>query len=420
MIINNLNITSKKVQYSSSLRGQSLKQSVDNQYIRIASLSLAMTSRILLFILISFSFVLTSKAQKHDFGGQVIGWSTFNFNKPVLSQGGIRYIPDYKYKKKYKNHLVLKSNISINAYGTGLLTGLDSINTDYDIKPYRLQVGLSGEQFDLRIGLQKINFGSASMLRPLMWFDKIDPRDPLQLTDGVYGLLGRYYFLNNANIWLWSLFGNEKTKGWEIFQSNWKIPEIGGRIQYPLLTGELAATYHHRKGIFSDSFADTLSSRDGFSENRFALDGKFDYEIGFWFETVLIHQNLDFTNQCYQRIINIGADYTFGLGNGLSVKTEFFAYQQTNKVFNKGRGINFSAISITYPLNIINNIQAIVYYDVTNNDIYRFVNFSWTYDDWMFYVMGFWNPDNFQIYQNVRETRMFGGYGAQIMLVFNY
>ncbi len=375
---------------------------------------------ILLFFVISFSCVLTSNAQKNDFSGQVIGWSTFNFSEPFLTQGGLRYIPDYKYTKKLKNNLVLKTDLSINAYGNALLYGLDSIETDYNIKPYRLQFGLSGHQFDLRLGLQKINFGSASLLRPLMWFDKIDPRDPLQLTDGVYSLLGRYYFLNNANIWLWSLFGNEKTKGWETFQTNLKIPELGGRIQYPVLTGELAATYHHREGVFDDTFADTLSNKNGFSENRYALDGKFDLEIGLWFETSLIHQNLDYTNQRYQRLVNIGADYTFALGNGLNVTTEYFAYQKTDNVFGKGKGINFGAMSLNYPINIINNIQAIVYYDFTNNDFYRFVNFSWTYDNWVIYVMGFWNPDNFQIYQNVGEANMFGGYGTQFMLVFNH
>lgn len=35
-----------------------------------------------------------------------------------------------------------------------------------------------------------------------MRFDQVDPRDPLKLTDGVRGLLGRYCFLNNADIWL--------------------------------------------------------------------------------------------------------------------------------------------------------------------------------------------------------------------------
>ena len=107
-------------------------------------------------------------------------------------------------------------------------------------------VKFSGDQFELRAGLQKINFGSAQMFRPLMWFDRIDPRDPLQLTDGVYGLLARYYFLNNANIWLWGLYGDDKIKGWELIPSKKNSIEYGGRVQLPLYTGEIAATYHHR------------------------------------------------------------------------------------------------------------------------------------------------------------------------------
>ena len=142
-------------------------------------------------------------------------------------------------------------------------------------------------------------------------------------------------------------------------------------------------------------------------------------EIGLWFEAALIHQNLDFTNQRYQRLINVGADYTFGLGNGLNLITEYFTYQKTESIFGNGEGIGFGAMSLSYPINIINNLQAIVYYDFTNNDFYRFVNFSWTYDNWVIYVMGFWNPDNFQIYQNVGDANIFGGYGAQIMIVFN-
>ena len=104
----------------------------------------------------------------------------------------------------------------------------------------------SGDQFEVRAGLQKINFGSASMLRPLMWFDQIDPRDPLQLTDGVYVLLGRYYFLNNANIWVWALYGNDSRKGWEQIPSLKKVPEFGGRLQLPVSHGELGTTYHYR------------------------------------------------------------------------------------------------------------------------------------------------------------------------------
>ena len=375
---------------------------------------------ILSFLLITIICDYSSYGQESDFSEQVIGSSIFNFDDPFLTLAGIRYLPDYKSSSSLKDNLLLKTNFSLNIFGNALLYNLDSADTDFKIKPYRLQLGIVGDQFDVRLGLQKINFGSASLLRPLMWFDRIDPRDPLQLTDGVYSVLARYYFLNNANIWLWSLYGNKDKKGWEAFQSNKRKPEIGGRIQYPILKGELALTYHYREGVFDGTFADTLTNRSGFSENRYAIDGKFDMEIGFWFEGALIHQNLDFTNQRYQRLINVGADYTFGLGNGLNVITEYFTYQKTEDIFGKGSGIEFSAMSLSYPLNIINNLQAIVFYDITNNDFYRFVNCSWTYDNWIIYVSAFWNPDNYQIYQNISGTNIYGGYGAQLMIVFNH
>jgi len=249
--------------------------------------------------------------------------------------------------------------------------------------------------------LQKINFGSATFLRPLMWFDKIDPRDPLQLTDGVYALLARYYFQNNTNIWLWGLYGNDEIKGWEIFPSfNDKI-EYGGRIQTPVLTGELAFTYHHRKADLSKiNLEKPLSSNDFLNENRIGLDGKWDIGIGLWFELSLTHQDFDIYNLVYRRAINLGADYTFALGNGLNVMTEFFTYGMSEEVFSNSENIYFSSLSLNYPLGIIDNFSTIVYYDWTNKDWYRFVNWQQTYDKWSFYLMGFWNPDKFQIYNN--------------------
>jgi hypothetical protein len=375
------------------------------------------TKLIIFFILLMLANLKIS-AQFMDKQGQLINRVTINPEKPFESQVGVQYFPSLLFNKDLNDTYSFNWEFTLNMYSTLLLAD-ESTDLDAKIKPYRGWVSFSGNQLDLRLGLHKINFGSASLLRPLMWFDKIDPRDPLQMTDGVHAILGRYYFLNNANIWFWFLYGNDDTKGWEIFPSDMEKPEIGGRIQLPFLTGEIAGTYHYREGVFDGTFADTLSNRTGFSENRYAIDGKFDLEIGLWFEAALIHQNLDFTKQQFQRLINVGADYTFGIGNGLNVIAEYFTYQQAESVFGNGDGIEFGAMSLSYPLNIINNLQAIVYYDFTNNDFYRFVNFSWTYDNWIIYIMGFWNPDNFQIYQNVGDANIFGGYGAQLMLVYN-
>jgi hypothetical protein len=379
----------------------------------------------LICIFLVFLFLLTIidivTAQNKGFSEQLIGWLTVNPDDPFKTQLGLRYIPSIITNQKINDDLSFGLEMSVNAYANGLIYAFDSLESDAKIKPYRLWIRFSGKQFEVRAGLQKINFGSATMLRPLMWFDKMDPRDPLQLTDGVYSVLGRYYFLNNANIWLWGLYGNSDTKGWEIFPSNKKKAEVGGRFQLPVSTiGEIATSYHYRDGVFDGTFADSLTNRDEFSENRYSIDGKFDLGIGLWFEGSLIHQNLDFTDINYSRLFNLGTDYTFNIGNGLTAIAEYFTYQSSKKPLGSGTGINFGAMHVSYPLSIISNLSAIVYYDFTNNELYRFINCSWTYDNWVFYVMGFWNPDNFQIYQNMGNTNLYSGYGAQMMVVFNH
>ena len=97
----------------------------------------------------------------------------------VTNSGRLKFICE-----KYS----INSEISLNSFGSGMIHAFDDIDTDGTLKPYRMWLRLSTSQLEIRAGLQKINFGSAALLRPLMWFDRIDPRDPLQLTDGVYGL----------------------------------------------------------------------------------------------------------------------------------------------------------------------------------------------------------------------------------------
>lgn len=138
------------------------------------------------------------------------------------------------------------------------------------------------------MGLQKIDFGSATILRPLQWFNQIDPRDPLQLTNGVYGIMGRYTFLNNANIRIWGLYGNEKARGFDVVPTNNSIPEFGGRIQHPVPKGELAFSYHHRSA--NTKTLGHVSALNKIPENRIGLDGKWDLGIGLWFEGVYIHK----------------------------------------------------------------------------------------------------------------------------------
>ena len=107
---------------------------------------------------------------------------------------------------------------SANIYGNAGIHFFDSASADGNISPYRVWGRYSTKQLEVRLGLQKINFGTATMLRALRWFDEVDPRDPLQLTDGVWGGLARYYFLNNTNIWIWVLYGTDRPKGMELME----------------------------------------------------------------------------------------------------------------------------------------------------------------------------------------------------------
>jgi hypothetical protein len=353
--------------------------------------------------------------------GQVDAYAGLRFSNPVQWQTGARFIPSVSIGKEWKNNLKFDSEISFNSYLDYHFTEWKNDASASGIKPYRFWLRLSSKRFEIRAGLQKINFGSAMMLRPLMWFDRMDPRDPLQLTDGVYGLLARYYFQNNANAWLWILWGNDKTKGWETVPSARKIPELGGRMQFPVPKGELAASYHHRTADLSSIINPVnIHGAATYPEDRLGIDGKWDLGVGLWGEYALIHSSLDTAYfASWSKLFTIGMDYTFSIGNGLYMATEFFRYSNSNKIFEPGDNKTFSTLTINYPIGT-NKVAAMIYYNWTERNWYRFINLQRQSDNWTFYLFLFWNPDRIAIYNTGVENNMFAGEGIQLMAVFNF
>jgi hypothetical protein len=192
-----------------------------------------------------------------DISGQASGWLSAGRDTSYVGLGGLRYLPDVQSVIPVRGELKLDAEVSANA----LLSTVARVRTcslGVRLKPYRALVRISAPRFYVRAGLQEISFGSAALLRPLQWFDQIDPRDPLGLTDGVYGLLARYYFQDNTNIWTWGLLGNSSPKLWEAYGSERWAPEPGARVQVPVPRGEVAATFHHRRAVVpSDSVRST-------------------------------------------------------------------------------------------------------------------------------------------------------------------
>jgi len=355
------------------------------------------------------------------FKGLVDANEGLDFATPVQVQAGARFLPTLSIGKNLNTNLKFDSELSFDSYLNYQYTGSENDATDLKIKPYRLWVRLSSERFELRAGLQKINFGSAAMLRPLMWFDHIDPRDPLQLTDGVYGLLGRYYFQNNANAWLWVLWGNDKTMGWETVPTVRNIPEFGGRMQLPVPKGEVAVSYNHRTA----NLAGILNSAEihgaaTYPEDKIGLDGKWDIGPGIWAEYSLTHSILDSAYfPPWTKLFTLGIDYTFGIGNGLYMSSEFFRYSTAGEILNAGANQTFSSLTVNYPIGI-NRIGSIIYYSWTDKSWYRFINLQRQSDNWTYYLFLFWNPEKFAIYNNISGNNMFSGKGIQFMAVFNF
>jgi len=379
--------------------------------------------RIILVLLLSVCNLMAQQDSSNiSLNGQVTTWGVGQFENPFRIQIGGRFVPTLLGKFNLSSKSKLDFEASLNINGSSNFTGLRYDSVMGQFKPYRVWLRYASDQWEVRLGLQKINFGSAKMFRPLMWFDGMDVRDPLQLTDGVYGVLGRYYFQNNANIWFWTLLGNKNPKGFEtIGSAQWK-PEIGGRFQMPAGQGELGISSNYRKLDVHNSLL-TAPENTLFNESRIGLDGKWDIGIGLWFESnVTFLEANPYNLPRVQDAWNLGVDYTFGIGNGLGITLEYFRYHAGQQFLTGGNRLNLIGGMFNYPVSILDNLSAMIFYiSGPANLMYNYFSWSRTYDNWSLYAIGYWNPANFQLLTSQSQNKnLFAGKGIQLMVNFNF
>ena len=356
--------------------------------------------------------------EKVEFEGQVSTIFSFSPDNDLNAFSGGRYIPKLSYKIPVDSTHFIDFEAAANISGSLLFHPFDSINTDGTIAPYRLWARYAGSQYEIRVGLQKIDFGSATLLRPLQWFNQIDPRDPLQLTNGVYGLLGRYYFLNNANIWIWGLIGNEKTRGFDIIETNNKIPEVGARVQLPIPKGEIALSYHFRTA--NSIHQPFVTQHEEIPEHKIGIDGKWDLTVGLWLEAVYSHKTKEIGQFTNQTLINIGTDYTFGVGNGLNVVAEHLLTSFDETAFDFGNTRNITALTAAYPITFLDNISTVLYYDWAGKDFSFFLNYQHQFQHVIGYLITYYNPSSQQGIQQNDLVNNFSGPGIRLMFVYNH
>lgn len=400
-----------------------------------------------LILAFSAGGTIEAGAQTFDFRGEASIAGILSDAEEADRQASARYLPELSLDIRLAESLNLDFSASANlwAYQTSVSDGEDP--SEYGADPYRAWVRLSDPHFEVRAGLQKISFGSATIFRPLMWFDRIDPRDPLQLTEGVWGLLCRAYLPGNANAWGWVLRGEGERKGWEIIPTEDGTVEGGGRMQVPLGPGEAAVTYHRRRfdlaslggvpaGVYSGSGP----------EDRFAVDGKWDLELGVWVEGAFIRQESEALERTWSRALSLGADYTFEIGNGLTVLSEYFYKDNPSLAVIPPAGgagsieperspsapaepfppqVRLASFTASYPFGVLDRVALAAYRDLDSSDWYSLLEWRRSYDRWRFHFLAFWNPEQSSLFPpssagNAASSGSLSGRGVQLIVVFNH
>jgi len=384
-------------------------------------------NRLLIFTFLTFfSFQLIGQDSiapiktELAFKGQLSAWGLLNGNNNYPLHLGARYIPQTNFEIQLPKQKLIDFEASTSLFTDAGIHFFDSTHIQTDAGLYRLWGRYSTQQLEIRFGLQKIDFGSAVMLRSLRWFDQVDNRDPLRLTSGVYGGLIRYYFLNNTNVWLWALYGNKNPKGMEFLKSNDRIPELGGRIQSPIPGGEGGISYHFRNADSRD-LGGIVNPYSKIPENRIGIDAKWDWVVGIWLEAVWVNSAKDLGPFKNQEIFTAGMDYTFGIGSGLHITMEHMLAAFDQSAFQFSQTSNFTALSASYPIGMFDNLNVIVYYDWTNNNLYNFINWFKQFNNYSIYLMGYLNPKNNQLsFLGTSGENLFKGAGMQLMFVWNH
>ena len=272
------------------------------------------------------------------------------------------YDIDLSYKSKNNNELELTSKL------------------------YRGWLRYSTSQTEFRFGLQKINFGSALILRSLQWFDSINPNDPTKTTEGVKALLGKYYFINNANIWLWGIWGDANETSIDKFFYEEDNLEFGGRFQYPFQYCEAGFSAHHRPIDFL--IFDT--------ETKYGLDLRWDMTIGLWFESSLyVYKNSELSE--YLRLFTLGADYTFEIGNGIYCLFEHQYYTDLQEdIWEPTDKSGAISLYLSYPLGMFDSLSSIMTYNWQFELYNYYLSYNRNFDYVSIYLNSFWDQNQDQ------------------------
>ncbi len=347
----------------------------------------------------------------YDLSGEASCWALGALAESSDSWNiGARYIPALTAGAESGEGDLIESYIYLNAFAAG--SSIEDYD-NYDLDLYRLLIRYATQRTEIRVGLQKISFGPAILLRSLMWFDSMDPRDPQSLTTGVWAVRMRYDALDNSSLWLWGIYPDGERKGLEMIPSEEGYPELGGRYLRPVPAGEMAVSLNARR-------AEDPGTRIDTGEYRIGLEGKWDVEAGLWFEAVMQHQDADVIPMQWRKMLTLGLDYTFGIGNGLYTVIEHMGIFMSRGTWGSDDDYQTSAWMASYPIGVMDNISAIGYYSWEAEKYYQYAAWQRSWDDWILHISAFHYPETEASQGPFETVQPIMGTGGQILVIFNH
>ncbi len=377
-------------------------------YKTITSLKLFYYIRVFLFVLfISNTNII---AQIHDVKGQMWG-SLLRGDDPPIGRSNYEqswgYIPTVSYKKDLTNNNFIDLEW---AHKFGKIYAGDYSIGNLD-SPYRLWFRYSSDRIEARLGLQKISFGPAVILRSLSWFDTIDIKDPTGQTDAVEAFRLRIFPSNSIGLWLWSINNAQDTLS------------FGGRTELSINAGELGFTYHRDQSALPQNIGQSplyISS----AHQRIAFDYRYDGYVGFWIETAgILSKSQNNVDPNRFTLFTAGVDYTIPIGPGVLVMVENMNIREFSTVTDSSKTHNYTAFMASLPVNMLVQLMFISQVDWDNNSVYNFLRCGITYDRFSVNLILSSSPkrSDYDIAEEYLPKTASGfGIGAQIMLVYNH
>ena len=349
-------------------------------------------------------------AQVYSLKGQMWG-SLLRGNDPPIGRSNYEeswgYIPTLSFERNLINNSVIDFEW---AYKFGKV-----YSGDYSIgtldAPYRIWFRYSSDRIEARLGLQKISFGPAMILRSLSWFDTIDIKDPTGQTDAVEAFRLRIFPNNSIGLWLWSINNDQDTLS------------FGGRTELSISAGELGFTYHTDQSTRPQSIGQSPAYISN-AHQRIAFDYRYDGYIGFWLEAAGILSNSKSNIQPNRfTLFTAGADYTIPIGPGLLVMAENMNIREFSTVTDSIHTHNYTAFMASLPVNMLIQLMFITQVDWDNNNVYNFLRSSITYDHFSLNLILSSSPkrSDYDITEEYLPRTVSGfGTGIQFMLIYNH